>query len=92
MLDDISKLAACNACVIASALRVCLDCKFNSAWNGLDELVALVPPEPEAITDDLEFIDDWAMHPTDDPRTDEQRAMDEWQAEVDDLRAMLLGC
>jgi len=47
MLDDISKLATCNICVIASALRVCDNCNFRQPWTKLLALVLLVPPEPE---------------------------------------------
>ena len=51
MLDDISKLATCNICLIASALRCCGECKFRQAWTDLDVLVLAVPPEPETIAE-----------------------------------------
>lgn len=40
------------------------------------------------VHDPLAVAGDWAA----DPRTEEQKALDEWQADVDDLRSMLLGC
>ena len=51
MLDDISKLATCNICVIASALRVCDNCNFRQPWKDLPALILLIPPDPPGLMD-----------------------------------------
>ena len=51
MLDDISRLATCKICQIASSLRVCGECKFRNAWTGLDAVVLEVPPDFRSVSE-----------------------------------------
>ena len=51
MLDDISRLATCKICQIASSLRVCGECKFRNAWTGLEAVVLEVPPDFRSVSE-----------------------------------------
>ena len=66
-------------------LGLCYDCgkRFKSCKCEKPEWLEYANAEGQRVIEECE---------EDDPRTEEEMLLDEWQATVDDVRSLLLGC